>query len=214
MNVLVKYPTRARPDVFRSTLGLYQRDPTASFLISIDADDATMNNPDMLGFLDAQPRLTYRVGNSKSKIEAVNDGVAEADWQLLLLASDDMVPQRDEYAMRIRQLFDEFFPDGDGVLHLNDGNNGRNLNTLCICDRRYFDRFGYLYHPQYQSLWADNEWQEVSERLGRAIYVNELIIAHDWIGTYKPDRLHLHNESFYQHDERIFRQRKAAGFPA
>jgi hypothetical protein len=213
--MLIKWPTRSRPDLFRSVLPLYQRDPTASFLISIDADDATMVNDEMLAFLDAQPRLKYRVGNSKSKIEAVNDGLAEEPWEgVCLVASDDMIPQRDEYAMRIRQLFDEFFPDGDGVLHLNDGRTGKTLNTLPIFDRKYFDRFGYCYSEKYLSVFADNEFQEVSERLGRAIYVNELIVAHDWVGEFYPDHLHARNESLYQRDERIFRQRKAAGFPA
>lgn len=213
MNVLVKYPSRARPQLFYRTLGLYQQDPIARVLVSIDRDDATMNNVEMLAWLCRQPRVETRIGDSRSKVEAINDGVAEAEWELLILASDDMTPQRTDYAQRIAALFEEFFPDGDGVLHLNDGRAGRDLNTLCILDRAYFDRFGYVYNPAYVSLHCDNEFQEVSERLGRAVYVNEVVIAHDWIGDFAPDRLHQRNESFYRADEQTFRRRKAAGFP-
>lgn len=212
--MLVKFPTRSRPRLFKETFRLYLKDETASFLVTLDADDETMNNPQMLAWLNKQPRTTVRVGNSRSKVEAVNDGLNEIPWTgICLVASDDMVPQRRDYAQRITALFEEFFPDGDGVLHLNDGRTGDKLNTLPICDRKYYDRFGYIYSPFYKSLWCDNEWQEMSERLGRAIYVNECIIAHDWIGDLHPDQLHRHNESFDAVDAQTYRHRLAAGFP-
>jgi hypothetical protein len=219
MKTLVKYPSRARPALFKQTFAKYRQDDSAYFLVTIDADDETMNNPQMQRWLDEQPRTMYRIGNCKSKVEAINDGLAEMDWSLLILASDDMIPQRPDYAARIAELFGEFFPEGDGVLHLNDGRVGRRLNTLCVCDRKYFDRFGYLYRGTpgdgYVSLWCDNEFQEVSERLGRAIYCDEVVIAHDWIGDYAPaDPLLRRNESYNDADARTFQRRKDAGFPS
>jgi hypothetical protein len=214
MKTLVKYPSRARPDLFKLQVCRYLDDPTVTMLVSIDADDATMNNPAMLKWLDTRDeRLTYRVGNSKSKVEAINDGLVEADWQLCILASDDMVPRRPDYAQRIAQLFAQEFPDDDGVLHLNDGRVGKTLNTLCIVGRPYFNRFGYLYHPDYKSLWCDNEFMEVSQRLGRAAYVDEIVIRHEWVRATGRDKLHLRNESFNSIDARTFHQRKKAGFP-
>jgi hypothetical protein len=35
------------------------------------------------------------------------------------------------------------FPDFDGVLHFNDGYKGRELNTLVVEGRKYFDRFDH-----------------------------------------------------------------------
>jgi hypothetical protein len=129
-----------------------------------------------------------------------------------------MVPQRRDYARRILELFAEKFPYGDGVLHLNDGRVGRTLNTLCICDRKYYDRLGYLYRPAsmggYVSVYCDDEWQQVSERLGRAAYVDEVILFHNWIGETNPrDALHRRNEAHYAADGRTFQRRKKAGFP-
>lgn len=221
-DLLVHYPTRGRPDLFRHTLSLYLRDPVAHVLVTLDRDDATMNNPTVLGYLFNMPRVKFRVGDCKSKVDAVNDGLHEADWDVICIASDDMIPQRDDYAKRIVGLFEEFWPDGDGVLHLNDGHNGRNLNSLSICGRPYYDRFGYVYRSNtdfpndgYVSVFCDNEWQEVSERMGRAAYVNEIVIAHEWIGgTHPRCKVHQRNESFYRQDEQVFRRRKAAGFPA
>lgn len=211
MDLLVKYPSRTRPAIFHCQLARYLADPLARLLVTADLDDSTMNMPAMRMTHD---RMHIRFGNSTSKIEAINDGVAEESWQgLLLLGADDMVPQRPDYARRIAELFAEHFPKGDGVLHLNDGRCGRNLNTLPMLDRRYFDRFGYVYNPAYTSLYADNEFQEVSERLGRAAYVDEVIIRHDWVGETCPDDLHRRNESFHHADGEVFARRKAAGFP-
>ena len=212
--MLVKFPSRSRPNLFKRTFRLYRQDETAEFLVSIDADDVSMNNDEMLAWLNGQPRTTVRIGNSRSKVEAVNDGLAEHPWDgILLLASDDMIPQRPDYAAHIESLFGEFFPDGDGVLHLNDGCVGRRLNTICVCDRKYFDRTGYLYAPCYRSTHCDNEWQEVSERLGRAVYVNECVIRHEWIGSGVRDALCQFNESLSVQDGRLFEHRRRLGFP-
>jgi hypothetical protein len=214
MDVLVHYPTRGRPKLFRQTLSLYLRDPTPGILVTIDADDKTMNNADMLLYLNQQDRrVDYRIGNCQSKVEAVNDGVGAETWDLLITASDDMIPQRADYAQRIAGLFEEFFPDGDGVLHLDDGRCGKELNTLPIMGRPYYDRFGYVYHPSYKSTHCDNEMHEVAERLGRSVYVPEIIIRHEWIGHHAPDRLHQYNESLSPQDDQTYRRRKAAGFP-
>jgi hypothetical protein len=70
-----------------------------------------------------------------------------------------------------------------------------------------------LYHPSFTSVWCDNEWQEVAESLGRLVYVDDVLIRHDWVGENHPDALHRHNEKFSDADARTFRQRKLAGFP-
>jgi hypothetical protein len=214
-DLLIKYPTRGRPDLFRRTLECYLRDPFPRLLVCIDADDATMNNEEMLDYLDRQDRVEYHVGAGRGKIRAVNAGLKEFNWRICVVASDDMIPVRSDYGRRIVEIFDEFFPEGDGVLHLNDGRTGMRLNTLPILDRKYFDRFGYVYHPAYVSLWCDNEFQAVSQRLGRAVYCPEVVIQHDWIGTTQPaDALLIHNEKFYRQDEMTYRTRAAKGFPA
>jgi len=216
-SVLVKFPTRSRPDLFFRTLSLWATDPAARFLISIDEDDAACNNNQFLSAIEtvAPGRdILVRVGNSRGKVEAVNDGLNDEPWDsVLIVASDDMVPQRPDAASCLARLLLERFPDGDGVLHTDDGRTGRTLNTLPVCGRKYFDRFGYVYAPCYTSVFCDDELQAVSESLGRAAYVDEVIVKHDWIGATAPDDLHRRNESFYGKDGRVFEERKAAGFP-
>jgi hypothetical protein len=218
--VTVKFPTRARPQLFFRALSLWAADRAAYFIISIDADDAACNNGLFLSSCEniCGENCIVRVGHSRGKVEAVNEGLEDEPWAgVLILASDDMTPQRPDAASYLARLLLDRFPDGDGVLHTDDGRTGRKLNTLPVMGRRYFDRFGYVYRPPalggYESLWCDNEFQEVSESLGRAAYVDEVIVRHDWIGEHAPDDLHRRNEACHVRDAAAFQARRLAGFP-
>lgn len=213
MTTLVKFPSKSRPRLFASTFAKWYADESVRFLITLNRDDETLGEYIRTLALYDQSRIKIRQTDVKSKIEAVNDGVAEEDWELCILAADDMLPQFENYNTHVKRLFTENFPDGDGVLHLNDGIRGEGLNTLPILDRRYFDRTGYIYHPAYTSVFADDEFTEVSRRLGRAKYVDAILIKHEWIGRHGRDELCDWNESFYAADQEIFEKRQRAGFP-
>lgn len=212
LDTLIKWPTRSRPDLFWRQLDRWQR-PDVRFLVSIDEDDPTCNSDTFL--LEAMRHGNVRVviGRSRGKIHAINRDLENERFDLLIAAADDMTPQRPDWLQHITDTLFEAFPDGDGVLHVNDGRTGRKLNTLPIMGEKYFRRFGYVYHPAYQSLWADNEFQAVAERAGRSVYVDEVLIRHEWVDLTGKDELHLRNELPYHADAELFERRKAAGFP-
>lgn len=217
--VLVKFPTRSRPQLFFRQLAKWAAAEPGSlwFIVTIDADDAACNNNLFISSCEsvAAPHdILLRVKSGRGKVAAVNDGLADEPWEgVCIVASDDMAPQRPDAAAYLARLLLERFPDGDGVLHTDDGRTGRTLNTLPVFGRRYFDRFGFAYNPAYESLWCDNEFQEVSEGLGRAAYVDEVIVRHEWIGETAPDELHRRNEAAHTRDAAVFAERKRAGFP-
>ena len=66
MKLLIKFPTRGRPAVFRNTLDLYRSKLSGlhnvSFVISIDGDDVTMNNKQMIDYLSSLSNLKVVVG--------------------------------------------------------------------------------------------------------------------------------------------------------
>ena len=96
MKLLVKYPTRSRPSQFLNTLGLYRSMKSGKhcveFVVSADANDFTMNNGAMRDTLGPMPDVALCVGNSRTKIEAVNADMEGREFDVLLLASDDMIP--------------------------------------------------------------------------------------------------------------------------
>jgi GT2 family glycosyltransferase len=219
--LLIKFPTRSRRGRFFEVLDLYQskleRPDLTHFLISCDADDTSMNAPMVREHLARYPNVSVHYGDNRSKIQAVNASMKEApDFDILLLASDDMIPVAHHYDAVVRREMAEHFPDTDGVLWFNDGYRGRELNTLCILGKRYYDRFGYIYHPAYKSLWCDNEFMLVAKKLRRQIYFGRVLIkhAHPQIpgAAESGDALLELNNSFDAADKATFLERRARGF--
>lgn len=220
MKLLVKFPTRGRVDKFLTTFHLYQEMcndiNNTMFLISIDVDDESMNNPSIIEKINSYKNTFLVIGNSESKIHAVNRDLNEFEykWDIVLLASDDMIPQVKGYDDIIRNNMMFNYPDLDGVLWFNDGYQADKLNTLCILGKKYYDRFNYIYHPDYKSCWSDNEFMVVGNILKKQSYINQVIIRHehpDW-GYGNVDFVHQNNIKDYNHDYNVYQQRSSINF--
>lgn len=141
MKLLVRMPTRSRPVQALHVLSLYRK--LAHYPISIevvmDEDDQTMQTPNVLQKLhDLGCVLTY--GKHKSKIEAVNNGRV-SDWDILLLASDDMLPVCKGWDQKVMEAMEKHWPCLDGAIFFDDGFQGNHICTLPIIGRRFYDHF-------------------------------------------------------------------------
>ena len=220
MKLLFKYPTRARLDWFKQTLEKYYEMMSGSnpfqFLITLDDDDEQMNSEEARWFMEQFRGLSYQYNNHQSKIEACNaDMDLLTDWDIVILVSDDMVPQQSGFDIQIVDDMETHFPDTDGCLFYDDGLFSKdNTSTLSILGRKYYDRFGYIYHPDYKSFYCDNEYTEVARSLGKMAYSPNVIIKHEWTGGGgSEDALYRRNTRLGKPDEATYNRRKAAGFP-
>ena len=220
MRLLIKFPTRNRSKKFLEVLDLYYKNlnniDLTEFCISIDEDDTSMNNEEVLSVLDNYENLTTFISNSKSKIQAINADLEDMEnWDIVLLASDDMIPQIKGYDDIIRENMEKYYPDTDGVLWFFDGNR-RDLNTLCILGKKYYDRFGYIYHPGYKSVYVDNEFTIVANKLKKQTFIDQIIIRHEHpdISQYrdKLDNLYIENSKYYPVDYQFFQLRQKNNF--
>jgi hypothetical protein len=219
MKLLIKFPTRNRKTKFLTTLRKYynflSKKNDVTFLITIDEDDLEMNNDFVKEILNTYDNLIYFYGDSKTKIEAVNKDLDKIkDWDIVLLASDDMIPVAKGYDDIIINEMKTNFPDTDGVLWFNDGYQGNKLNTLSILGKKYFERFGYIYYPEYKSVWCDNEFMSVANILGKQKYFDNIIIKHehpDW-GFGNRDQIHNINFKNESSDKLVFNKRKSTNF--
>jgi len=219
-DLLIKIPTRARPDKFRNQFDKYYNmlsgQLKVKFVVSMDTDDHRMNNDDMkwwLGPGNNHHNVFYYYGNSKTKVQAINaDMHHHYDWKILLLASDDMTPLQQGYDKIIYDDMLKYFPDFNGALHYNDGRAGQRLITLSIMGKPLYDYFGYIYHPSYTSVFCDNEFHESVYSLNKAAYIDRVIIKHEWVDYTGKDKLHIRNESFYKKDHANYERRKKINF--
>lgn len=218
MKLLIKFPTRNRKDQFFQTFTKYQEylsEDTTIFSITIDEDDLTMNNGEVIDKLTSYTNVSVTIGKSKSKVYAINRDInVNSEWDIILLASDDMIPQLKGFDKIINSLMETTYPDTDGILFFNDGFKGKELNTLCVLGKKYYERFGYIYHPDYKSTWCDNEFMMVGDILKKQTYFPMVIIKHehpDW-GYGKMDEIHKKNHINLNYDRDLFFKRKNKNF--
>ena len=180
MKILFKYPTRDRPEKFKMCLKRYydfMKGTNFEFLISIDDDDKKMNNFEIKNFINKFKNCSYKISKNKTKIQAINQGIENTGWDILVLVSDDMIPEVIGYDDIIRQKMKNFYPDTDGVLWFYDGWR-KDLNTLCILGNKYYNRFNYIYYPEYKSFWCDVEFTEVANYIKKQTFFEKIIIRH------------------------------------
>ena len=216
MKILFKYTSRSRRSNFLrgydSILDKIANKEDYHILISVDKDDQSMYP---LPVLDGNH--TFVVGNSKNKIDAINRDINEFDYDfdILINMSDDMIFTKKGFDDIIRA---EFYNDFNQYIHFNDGNQKSNVCTMHIVGRDYYNRFKYIYHPDYISLWCDVENDIVAKQLGCYKYMGDNLKLfrhlHPAWGLAPQDALSIKTEdrALWIADEITFNKRKRINF--
>jgi hypothetical protein len=217
--ILFKYASRSRNHKFFNGLDniLSNLGDLNNFciLISLDVDDVTMNNAETIKkltqYVQKYPeKIIVKFGYSKNKIDAINRDVNDVkekfNFDILINFSDDMEFIQHSFDEVIRNKFFVHYPDTDGNVYFNDGYTGDRLSTMSIIGRKYYDKFNYIYHPSYKSLWCDNEYTELAKRNQKILYFHENIFRHNHpanIGGYI-DEQYIKTESFSDVDRQNY----------
>jgi hypothetical protein len=223
MFIVSKFPSRGRPEKLKSTLQKYVNlaDDMSRmiFMITLDSDDPTVTMDLINSLIAVHPNVRVDVGISGTKVKAINRDMEKAPFfDILLLASDDMIPIVKGYDTIIRNAMYKYYPTTDGVLWFNDGFQKNGLNTLVIMGNRYYKRFGYIYNPIYKTAWCDNEFTEVANLLKKQIYLDQVIIQHQHPihGIGVKDETYIKNDIGGDEDTEIYKNRSRMnyGIPA
>jgi hypothetical protein len=227
MRILLKCPTRSRPQRVVETLKAYIRLANdcsrIGVALSCDVDDDSMQRNLVQEEISRilRPTAWNRIffGPNKTKIEACNANMKDIDWEwdIVVLVSDDMIPQIKGYDDILRSHMSSRFPDLDGILWFNDGCQGDKLNTLCIYGRKMYESLGNIYEPVYKSLFCDTELTDRcrTDLASKCLYVPYCIIRHEHPGTgfaNKMDSLYAANQRYWSTDMYTYIQRKKYAF--
>jgi len=184
------------------------------YLLTLDADDASASQ--IIAKVKHAKNIIVDLGTSTGKINACNRGLNEyaEDWQIVCLASDDMHAIKRGWDSILIKEMRERYPDTDGVLFHSDGYAKKLLNTFCIMGRKYYERFNYIYNPEYISLWSDNEFMQVAALLGKQTYYEQVLFKHLHPANTGQgnDALYQANDKHYYTDKATFNKRKAINF--
>lgn len=216
MKILYNFATRSRPlRFFKALDNIKEMSANDNYIVLAKLDSNDASNYEQI---KNYPYCIIVSGYSKSKVHAINRGIIPDGWDILINMSDDIRWTVKGFDDIIRQdIEDDIFlhypePFADTQCALQ---RKLPISVVSIMDKKYYDRFGYVYHPDYTSLWCDNEATEVARRLGRHKFVNKVIFSHDHPQSRKAnmDFQYKFTESFYKTDQLVYNRRMAKGFP-
>lgn len=166
------------------------------YIVSIDSDDEQRQC-----YIDLCMEFDLRliINNNRSLVDAANNGCELATGDCFVLVSDDFgCPLNWDLSLQ------KYIGNAEtyGVL-INDGITGKNtqIMSLPIISRSLYKRLGYIYHPEFFSLWADNALLDVVKILNCMIDATDLIFEHHHysVGKSKVDTTYKRENSKEAH---------------
>lgn len=179
MKFSLLHPSRNRAVKCFDTFSRWMLDTSGNheyeYIVSIDADDSQQQ--EYKNRFDGFAKVI--MNDNRSLVDAVNRAASEATGDLLIVVSDDF----DAFKNWDRELSDfitEKNLSGQYAIHVNDDYSyPKKLLTIPILSRELFERLGYIYHPTYFSMFADNDLFEACEMLGVLHDCGHLIFRHN-----------------------------------
>ncbi len=105
--------------------------------------------------------------------------VAKASSDLVLFLGDDTIPQPGFLSAALKAM--AAFPDGWGLVALNDGIHDGRLATHWLAHKRLLEHIpgGEFFHSGYNHCFCDKELTDIAQALGRYTYALDAVIVHD-----------------------------------
>ena len=215
MKILIKYPSRGRPELFKETskkfIDKLSGKHEVKFVFSFDTDDVKMNNFNVISYVQSLPvEKKINFSENQNKVQAINADLDGEEFDILVLIQDDLIPIIDGYDDLIAQFFQNSEFGTDCMLHFQTARWADGLDIYCIMGKKYYERFNYIYYPEYKGLFCDNEYTEVSKLLNRNIFISGVDpFLHNHI---EGDETELKNRSYGRDDWELLESRKKINY--
>jgi hypothetical protein len=130
------------------------------------------------------------------------------DWNIVIIVSDDFEVLEFGWDERVASDMLTHFSTLAGALWYHDGRQNRTC-TLSIMGKPVYDELGYLYYPEYESVFCDNDYHELMQRSGRLKFCGCKVFKHDWQAE-NNDALMVRNErsEVYAKDKVVWERRQ------
>jgi hypothetical protein len=141
------------------------------WIVSLSKKDATIEQYYQT-FTDSHAVLVTT--ESTNMVEATNEIAKLCAGQLIILVSDDMW-SCELWDSKILHKFEMI--NGPGILQVSDGITVKKL-TIPIMNREAYAKLGYVYHPDYISLFADDDLRKTALQHGMYYNGTDIMIEH------------------------------------
>ena len=207
------HPSRGRVDqaydCMKYWYGMMSPFNEVEYILSIDHNDPS----NYLKILeeDTEP-FGFRLvrGKNANVVQALNRGAKCATGDVLIYVSDDFLcPPNWDLEIQKNAEGDDWF------MLVNDGIQ-KKFATILIESRKYYKRLGYMYYPEYISMFADPDATEMARAHGRLQDRTNLLFKHNHytVGGMPFDATYSNENSpvAWKHGEKLFEKRKKENF--
>lgn len=212
-SISVIHPSRSRSEIaIKVLLNWYHKaEYEFEYILAIDSDDPQLRQyTNHLGRFDREYEVQSKciIGDHGSAIHAINEAAKHATGDIIIVISDDFDCPIGWDSLLIKSLEGK----EDFCVKTKDGIQPV-LMTLPIMDRKYYERFGYVYHPDYTHMYSDQEMTAVAHMLGRNLNVDLLFPhLHYSTGKFAKDDISIRNDSSYKSGRLVFNGRARSNF--
>jgi hypothetical protein len=196
-------PSRGRPLKSFDTLSKWCRMAEGEdfeIIISLDADDDMSYRYLFPNHKTENVQLIVR--QNRSCVDAINNAVKVSKGNLFIVVSDDT----DCFPKWDTALLKEVEGKEDYLLKTDDGIQNY-IVTMTVMDRKYYERDGFIYHPDFRHQFADTYLTCLADIRGRLLFSNlkfpHLHYSHSG-GRETADALHHRNDLTWKEGQDTF----------
>lgn len=160
--------------------------------------------------------FTYKeiCNGNTSVVEATNHAAKVATGDILLYLSDDF-KCFDNWGLAVLKEF-----EGESrplLIKVDDCLQGFNVPvlTIPIMNRQLYERLGYFWHPEYKSMFCDEDLYWTTYKMGAMKLCPHLKFEHHHIcnGKAADDETYRASAKNWDQGKEVFKRRQAQGFP-
>lgn len=193
------HPSRSRPEKSKRTIENWidKSVNEIEIIVSLDEDDTSKYE-----YEETIQKVKIVRHRNRSCVDAINSAAKVATGDIFIVVSDDTDCFTDWDAALLKELEDK----SDYLLKTDDGIQSY-IVTMTVMDRIYFQRDGYIYHPDFKHQFPDTYLTCVADIRGRLIFSKlkfpHLHPGHSG-GAIKTDALNARNDATWAQGEETF----------
>lgn len=196
------HPSRGRPQQAYDTAKKWieKAGQKVEYILSVDNDEAKLYEPIFLQLHKDFGFCVKLIANeTRSAVGAINGAAMLSVGDILMVLSDDF-DCFDNWGVA---LLKELEGKEDFILKTQDGIQDW-IITMPIMDRKYYNRFGYVYYPEFRHMFCDTFLTCVADLTGRKIESNLLFKHNHYSIAGGKDSVSERADKTWEHGEKLF----------
>lgn len=218
MVISLLHPSRSRPGKsIKNALDWYEKSGVhdVDLIVSLDNSDPMLDQY-IKYYEDGRYNGDYRIifYDNNSVVQATNKACEWAKGDILIYLSDDFAAP-ENWGQLVLKEFEGV--TGPMLLKVDDCLQAFHVPvlTIPIMNRQLYERLGYFWHPEYKSMFVDEDLYWTAKKLGALKMCPHLKFEHCHVsvGKAEDDETYRRSSSNWKQGEAVFNRRKKLNFP-